>query len=298
MVKRGFLIAAGVLCFVLAGYIVWIMFSPSEEYGPELPPVRMRLAEKIVPRALGDMRGKLPPTYFRAVLLQFEGHRNAHDVRKMVEDEVVKGKILNLKDLEEVAEDKDASEGWLEKAKAYATKLIGESVGIDPPTPDEKIRETVKAAGMDGFVWGKVHFVEDSASEERLELTLFATDVTGKKVFESEYSEAMNKSLFDLEYYRIKLSEMGMGWKLLIWLVFTLGLPVVTFFVPAKVLKLDSNGAVLAALVGYTVVDGLVAIALMGFAVSGILSFFVLLVSLVLAGVYNYGIFTEIKDFV
>jgi len=297
-VKKGFLIAAGVLCFVLAAYLVYRMFSGPKEYGPELPPARMRLAEKLVPEALRDMRGTPPKTYFNAVLLHFEGHRNAFDVRKMVEDEITSKKILFLMDLEDVAEKAEDSEGWLEKAKGYAQKLIGESVGVKAPTPDEKIKEAAKAAKMNGWLWGKVDFEENSTEEERFELTLIATDVEGKQVFKETYVERMKKSLFDIEYYRIKLSEMGMGWKLLIWLVCTLGLPVVTFFVPAKVLKMDSNGAILGALVAYTVVDGAVALALMGFAVSGVLSFLVLLVSLVLAGVYNYGIFTEIKDFV
>jgi hypothetical protein len=167
MVRKGFLIAAGVLCFVLAAYIVFRMFSGPKEYGPELPPARMRLAERLVPNALGDMRGKLPKTYFNAVLLQFEGHRNALDVRKMVEDEIVRKKILFLMDLEDVAEEAEDSEGWLEKAKGYAQKLIGESMGVKPVSPDEKIKEAAKKAKMNGWLWGKVDFEEESGDEER-----------------------------------------------------------------------------------------------------------------------------------
>jgi hypothetical protein len=63
-------------------------------------------------------------------------------------------------------------------------------------------------------------------------------------------------------------------------------------------MKTDSNGAILSALVGYTVVDGIVAMALMGFAIAGFFTFLILLFALALAGFYNYGIFTEIKDFV
>jgi len=298
MVKRGFLIAAGVLCFVLAGYFIYLMVRPSGDYGPELPPVRMQLAEACVPRAVGEVRSRLPGTFFGAVLLHFQGHRNAHDIRKMVEDEFVKSKKLRLYELEELAEqEKEESESWLQKGKDWLGRFTG-TLGMSETKPPDRMKKVLETAGVHGFVGAEVNFIEDSSSEERLDLTIFVKDLDGKQLFRETYTESMKKSLFDLEYYRIKIAEIGMGWKLLMWLVFTLALPVVTFFVPAKAMKTESNGVIMGSLVGYTVADGFMALALMGFAVGGILSFFLLLVSLGLAGVYNYGIFTEIKDFV
>ncbi|MHC4599621.1 MAG: hypothetical protein ACYS47_11500 [Planctomycetota bacterium] len=298
MVRKGFLIAAGVLCFVLAAYLVYRMFSGPKEYGPKLSPIQMRLTENLVPDALGDMRTRLPKEYFRAVLLPFGGDNTAHHVRKIVKSEIVREKHLFLQDLEEVTEEEEDSEGWTKKVTNYVKKLIGESVGSEVLKKEEKIHKAAKAAKMHGLVTGDVDFNRELAGEARLDLTLVATDAEGKQVFKKTYTERMRKSLFDLEYYRIKVGEMGVGWKLLIWVVLTLGLPVVTFFIPAKAMKSDSNGAILAALVGYTVADGIAAMALMGFAISGFFSFLILLVALVLAGIYNYGIFTEIKDFV
>lgn len=296
MVKKGFLIAAGALCFVAAGYLFFLMVRAPKDYGPELPPVRMRLAEKLVPAAVGDMRGKLPPTFFRAVLLQFEGHRNAHDVRKMAEDRIVGGKILRLRSFEEIADEAEAPEGFLDKAKDFAETVAGK-LGLDVPSPDDKVKEAVKKAGVDGFVGAHVEFLEDSPREERLDITFYATNVDGREVFRERYTRIIAKSVFDLEYYRLSLAEMGLGWRLLIWIVITLCLPVVTWFVPVRVMKKESNGAILGALAAYTALDGVAALALMGFAVTGFLSFLALVLALGLGGVYNYGMFTEIRDF-
>ncbi|MHC5035708.1 MAG: hypothetical protein ACYTHM_00195 [Planctomycetota bacterium] len=296
MIKKGFLIAAGILCLVLAGYLIYRMVRPSDDYGPELPPVRMRLAETVVPRAVGSMRSQLPPDFFHAVLLHFEGHRNAHDIRKMVEDQIVDQKKLRLHDFEEIVREEEESEGWLAKGKSILSNVAA-SLGLEKPTPDSKMKKVMNAAGVQGFVGGKVDFTEDSPKEERLALTLYATDAEGKRIWSETYEESIRKSLLDMEYYRIKLDEIGVGWKLLMWLVFTLALPVLTFFIPVKVMKSESNGAILAALVGYTVLDGVVVLALMGFMIGGFFSFLVLLIALTLSAVYNYGIFTEIKDF-
>jgi hypothetical protein len=296
MIKKGFMIAAGVLCFTVAGYLIYRMVQPSGDYEAQLPPVRMRLAEKLVPRAVGDMRGRLPSTYFGAVLLQFKGHRNAHDLRKLVEDEIVDNKILRLKNLEEVAEEKKESMGWLVKGKTFLQDWASTMGIAAPQDPGDEVKAALRSAKIDGFVGGKVDFLENSSSEERLELTLYATDVEGKEVFRETYKETIARSLADLEYYRIKLGEIGVFWRLLFWIVFTLALPVATFFLPVRAMKTESNGVIFGTLAAYTAADILAALAVMGFAISGVLSFFALVVGAVLAAVYNYGMFTEIKD--
>jgi hypothetical protein len=165
-----------------------------------------------------------------------------------------------------------------------------------PKDPGDEVKEALRSAKIDGFVGGKVDFLESSASEERLELTLYATDVDGKEVFRETYKETIAKSLLDLEYYRIQLGEIGIFWRLLFWIVFTLALPVTTYFLPVKAMKTESNGVIFGALAGYTAADILAALAVLGFAVTGVLSFFALVVGAVLAAIYNYGMFTEIRD--
>ncbi|GEM_PF-2626523 len=297
MIKKGFLIAAGVLCFVLAGYLIYRIARPSGEYGPELTPLRMRLAEDLVPQAVKDFRGQLPPEFFEVVLLQFQGHRNAVDIRKMVEEQIRRDKALHMNTMEEVAEKAEDAEGMLDKVKGF-TKGLAEKVGIGVPEPGDEVKKAAKEAGIDGYVGAEVFFQEGSPDEEFLRITLYANDVEGKEIRRKDYEASLDKSIFDLTYYRVKVRELGVGWKLLIWIVFTLALPVATFFIPAKAIKSESNGAVLAALVGYTALDGLVALALLGFSIGGFFSFLFLLCALGLGGFYNWGMFTEIRDFV
>ena len=74
----------------------------------------------------------------------------------------------------------------------------------------------------------------------------------------------------------------------LAWLGFAIVLPWATFFVPAKVVKLESNGLAVAMLIGYLSADVLVAFWLSEWSVSGTLTWVVLLLGFLTAGVYNF----------
>ncbi len=74
----------------------------------------------------------------------------------------------------------------------------------------------------------------------------------------------------------------------LAWLGFALVLPWALFFVPPLVVRTESNAASAAMLVGYLVLDALVAFWLAGWSVSGTLSWVVLIVGLLTAAVYNF----------
>ncbi len=74
----------------------------------------------------------------------------------------------------------------------------------------------------------------------------------------------------------------------LAWLGFVIVLPWATFFVPAKVVKTESNGAAAAMLIGYLLVDALVAFWLAGWSIDGTLTWVVVLLGFLTAGVYNF----------
>ena len=74
----------------------------------------------------------------------------------------------------------------------------------------------------------------------------------------------------------------------LLWLGLTLVLPWALFFVTGKVVAADSNAAGAALLVGLTAVDALFAFFLMDWSVSGTLTWMVLLLGFLCAGVYNF----------
>jgi hypothetical protein len=296
MVRKAFLIAAGVLCLAVAAFLVFLMFRPSGEKGPELPPVRMRLAKRLVPEAVRDMRGKLPPTFAGAVLLQFQGHRQALDVRKLVRQEIEGSGALRLGEIEQVVAARESSKGLEDRARDYVNGLLASALGKEPPRPDERVSEALRAAKLDGYVGAVVSFLEDSHEAERLDLTLYALDADGREVFRKAYLSEIRKSVFDLEYYRLSLAGLGTFWRLIAWVLVVLVVPVITFFAPRAAIRSESNGRILAALAIYTAFDGLAALALLGFEISGFFSFLALVLSLGLGGFYNWAIFTEIKD--
>jgi hypothetical protein len=296
MIRKGFLIAAGVLCLAGAGFLVYLMARSPRESGPELPPVRMRLAKRLVPEAVRELRAKLPPTFAGAVLLQFQGHRSALDVRKMVRDEIEKSGALRLRELEEVVAQRKESKGLEVKAREWADSLLAAALGKEPPRPDERVSEALRAAKLDGYVGANVFFLEDDAREERLDIVFYANDPDGREIFRNAWSTSIRKSLFDIEYYRLSLAEIGSIWRILLWLVAALVAPVLTFFVGSAALRTENNAWIFTALAAYTAFDGFVALALLGFTLSGPVAFFLLLASLGLGGFYNWAMFTEIKD--
>ena len=72
------------------------------------------------------------------------------------------------------------------------------------------------------------------------------------------------------------------------WLGFVSVLPWATFFVPAKVVKLDSNAAAATMLLGYLTVEILFAYWMAGWAIEGTLTWAVVLLGFLAAGVYNF----------
>ncbi len=76
--------------------------------------------------------------------------------------------------------------------------------------------------------------------------------------------------------------------QVLAWLAFVAILPWALFFVPPLVTKTESNAASAAMLVGYTLLEALVAFWLAGWHLHGALSWVVVLAGVLAAGVYNF----------
>ncbi len=74
----------------------------------------------------------------------------------------------------------------------------------------------------------------------------------------------------------------------LAWMGFVIVLPWAMFFVPAKVIGLESNGAAAAMLIGYLVIDVVVAFWLADWRIGGALTWVVVLLGFLTAGVYNF----------
>lgn len=74
----------------------------------------------------------------------------------------------------------------------------------------------------------------------------------------------------------------------LAWIGFAIVFPWALFFVPAMVIRYESNAAGALMLLGYLLVDILMALWLAGWQVSGTLTWAVLLLGFLAAGVYNF----------
>lgn len=74
----------------------------------------------------------------------------------------------------------------------------------------------------------------------------------------------------------------------LIWLGFAAVLPWALFFLPSWVLRAESNVAAAGLLVGYWAVDIIMALWLAGWHIAGTLTWAIVIVGFLLAGVYNF----------
>jgi hypothetical protein len=303
MTKRLFYLGGGALALVLAVVLVIALLSGDSEPEPRMDELLQKMSVDLVQRAVSDMRGKLPPEFDRAVLLHFQGHRHANEIERLVRDEINLTQVLRLRSFddfeEQVKEEKKGTlSSWADKLKGMVSDVAGKEAyekvfGADMPHKELKEME------IHGLMGGTVAMAEGARARdmEILSLTLWVRkSLDGKMIFEETYEEKVEKSLFEIRYFRHVMDELGAGWKLLIWLGFTLLFPLLTYFVPAKLLPLDSNKVNMALLLGYTVLNLVLVLGLMGFQLSGF-SVVIILLSVGLSGFYNYGILTEIQDF-
>ncbi len=303
MTRKVFMICAGALCLALAVFIFILVLSGSSEEEPRMDALKLKMTAALAKRAVADMRGKLPPEFDGAVLLHFKG-RHTLDVERIIKEEILVTGALRLRDFDEfkevVKKEKEGSalSRWVDKAKSAFSDLAGQDA-YEKVFGKEMPSNELKEVGVDGLVGGTVVVAEGVLAEEKeaIRLTLWVSDsMSRKRIFEESYVEELEKSLFNIVYFRHVMGGVGWGWKLVIWFSFAILFPLVTFFVPAKLLKLESNRVNMAMLVVYTVLDLALALTLMGLTLSGF-GAVVLLVAAALSGVYNYGILTEIQDF-
>lgn len=153
-----------------------------------------------------------------------------------------------------------------------------------------------KAAGVHGFVRGSAVYVDrDGATALALKVRVEDSG-SGATLVQQESTQDIVRSIFKIDYYRLTIDEMSAGWRMLLWLVALLLLPLCCYPLAAKGLAAGRNSANLALWLGFTFVNMVFASALMGFRMPGFFGAFGMLIALALALFYNYGILTEIDD--
>lgn len=102
----------------------------------------------------------------------------------------------------------------------------------------------------------------------------------------------VTSALVVIWYYRLPLEDRAAIWAAargaLVWIGFVLVLPWATFFVPARVVRADSNLASAAMLLGYLVVDIAFALYLIGGGPGGTFQAAILILGFLCAALYNF----------
>ncbi len=166
--------------------------------------------------------------------------------------------------------------------------------------PVTRLDDAVSAArrlGVDAVIFGAVQ--EFSSSEDgaavRLELRM-ADRESGQAVFARSYADTLGGSTVGTAYWRARLADSSKGFRMLVWVLFVLFLPLATVTLIRQLTAEESNAVNLGMLAAYTLADLLVAMALTGFWFPSLWTGLTLLLGFAGSGYYNFRIATAIDD--
>lgn len=269
--------AIGAAVLGVGTWATYRYFVPAEP-GPDLTPIQWVLAE----RAVQEWGANLQlPKNLNTVTEPFLRGDKGPDLAKLMKPEMVNRNLI-LKDANSLKADNPEIARWFET-------ILGNEAG---KWADERWQK----AGVQALVRGQAQFLDrDNTTICELEVR-FEDALTGKIIEKQVVSPGIERSLFNLDFYRLSVAEWGVGSRIFLWIVFLLGLPVAIYPVAVKLLKHGSNGSNLALLGGLTVADMFLVFALTGFYAPGLIGGVGLLLALALSGFYNYGMLTEIDD--
>jgi hypothetical protein len=261
----------------VASWATYVYIVPQEE-PPDLTPIQWVLAERAVEQWGAGL--KLPKNV-NTVTEPFLRGDKGPDLAKLLKPEMENRKLI-LKDANSIRSEYPEIARWFET-------IVGNEAG---KWADQRWQK----AGVQALVRGRAQFL-DRDNHTICELEVVIEDsVTGKVYSTQTLTPSIERSLFNLDYYRLSVAEWGVGSRIFLWIVFLIGLPVACYPLAVRFLKKGSNGANLALLAGLTFADMFLVFALSGFYAPGLFGGAGLLIALGLSGFYNYGMLTEIDD--
>ena len=269
-----------VAIFGVGIFAIWAWLGGDDD-SPQLTPLQLLLVERAVADVTTSLTEKELPKGVDTLTEPILTGKLGPEVAKLLRPALLERK-WNLVEANTFKKDHPSLSRWVET-------VFGDSAG---KWADERWKEN----GVHGFVRGSAEF-KDVDGSTVLELKVRVEDSgTEAPLLQASGSEAITRSIFNLDYYRLSIDEMGVGWRLLLWLFGLLLLPLLCYSVAVKGLAASSNATNLTLWLGLTFVDMLGASALMGFRAPGFFGSIGLLVALALALFYNYAMLTEIDD--
>jgi len=156
---------------------------------------------------------------------------------------------------------------------------------------------TARKVGVDLVVFGEIP--EFTAGEDRATFKLevrMAERESGQAIFARSYSDRIGGSTEVNSYWRARLADSSKGRRIFIWVAFTLLLPLASVPLIRCLTAASSNMINLLMLLGYTLVDMLVALLLTGFWIPTLWTAGILLLALGASSYYNYRVASFIEE--
>jgi len=182
------------------------------------------------------------------------------------------------------------------KSSGLISRDLVESIEGDGIRSLEAAIEFGERAGVDGVLFGEVTDFSASDKGSRVDMMLRIVDVKGKRaIFGDNIGNEVKPGPTSPSYVRARIIGSSKGWRLLTWVLVVLLLPLVLSHFLTLLLERESNAANVMALIGLTVIDLLLAFALLGFYVASIAAAGVLIFALLLSLGYNYWIYNLLE---
>jgi hypothetical protein len=262
----------------LGGALLWLAY---EAFGPthyKIDTILKTLSDRVIKQAVNDI------PKFKGVetvaVLNFKGDYNGYVTETLREalNRTGKFKILSKSLYDRLAAEFD----WRKTDVSTLAEALDRG----------------RKSGTDAVIFGEVPNLMQDENEAKIEMIVRAADVKMQEpVFIQEYAQNIQKHATSLRYMGTKMTETSFGLKLFLWLLFTVFLPVATFFIPKRIFAKESNFLNFALLLSYTLLSFLFAFILAGFRVTGFWNSLLLILALGLSGTYNYFALSLIEKY-
>lgn len=149
--------------------------------------------------------------------------------------------------------------------------------------------ELANRIGVATVLFGEVKEFSTGPEGVRLEMYLRIADAqTGKALFGGAFAQESNRSNLFSPYLSVRIKSASLGVRIFTWIVFTTLFPLIFGYVLMRYFRQESNVINLLILVGLTLIDTLLALALMGFSPASFPQQSLLLLAFIVGLAYNY----------